>query len=67
MIMQNPVRPKCGRLVAFDSDDYHGMLPLKSRQRCALTFWFTFNQNFQELAYAEAETVLRSVANSYRA
>jgi predicted 2-oxoglutarate/Fe(II)-dependent dioxygenase YbiX len=59
--MQKTMRPKCGRLVGFESGDYHGVLPITAGRRCALAIWYTFNPNFQELAHAEAETLLRSL------
>ncbi|XP_037556852.2 prolyl 3-hydroxylase 3-like [Dermacentor silvarum] len=59
------VRPKCGRLVSFNSRNPHGVLPVFSGRRCALLVWMTHTREQQEAIRIETENILGySVANS---
>ncbi|KAH6940961.1 hypothetical protein HPB50_011169 [Hyalomma asiaticum] len=59
------VRPKCGRMVSFNSRNSHGVLPVFSGRRCAVLVWMTHTREQQERHRLEAESILGySVANS---
>lgn len=61
--VQRTVRPRCGRLVGFESGDYHGVLPITKGQRCAVAMWYTFNQQFQETSHQLARVSLENMAD----
>ncbi|RUS82121.1 hypothetical protein EGW08_010133, partial [Elysia chlorotica] len=50
---QVSVRPKCGRLVAFNAGHFHGVKAVKRGQRCALALWFTQQSMYKELAHIQ--------------
>ncbi|ESP05104.1 hypothetical protein LOTGIDRAFT_91939, partial [Lottia gigantea] len=54
LFLQVSVKPQCGRLVGFDSKEYHGVKAVTKGQRCALALWFTMNPNYKELAHSQA-------------
>ncbi|XP_075740352.1 prolyl 3-hydroxylase 3-like [Rhipicephalus microplus] len=59
------VRPKCGRMVSFNSRNPHGVLPVFSGRRCAVLVWMTHTKERQEAVRLEIENILGySVANS---
>ncbi|KAL1446781.1 hypothetical protein MTO96_028727 [Rhipicephalus appendiculatus] len=59
------VRPKCGRMVSFNSRNPHGVLPVFSGRRCAVLVWMTHTKERQEAIRVEVESILGySVANS---
>ncbi|KAL1447774.1 hypothetical protein MTO96_044222 [Rhipicephalus appendiculatus] len=59
------VRPKCGRMVSFNSRNPHGVLPVFSGRRCAVLVWMTHTKERQEAIRVEIENILGySVANS---
>ncbi|KAH7935037.1 hypothetical protein HPB52_003192 [Rhipicephalus sanguineus] len=59
------VRPKCGRMVSFNSRNPHGVLPVFSGRRCAVLVWMTHTRERQEANRVEIENALGySVANS---
>ena len=48
LIIQARVKPKCGRFVAFRSnqlENLHGVLGVTSGVRCALPVWFTLSDH----------------------
>ncbi|XP_052799879.1 prolyl 3-hydroxylase 1-like isoform X2 [Mya arenaria] len=51
---QISVSPVCGRLVAFNAGEFHGVKAVTSGQRCAIAMWFTHDPNFQEVARLHA-------------
>ena len=55
------VRPRCGRLVGFNSTNYHGVKAVLSGQRCAVALWFTLDVKFRELAHDLAHHLLNSI------
>ena len=57
--VQKKVRPKCGRVAAFMSGDYHGVQAVTKGRRCALAMWYTLNPAMQETNHAEARTLLK--------
>ncbi|KAK3755635.1 hypothetical protein RRG08_014602, partial [Elysia crispata] len=57
---QVSVRPKCGRLVAFNAGHFHGVKAVKKGQRCALALWFTHQAMFKELAHIQARKSLQT-------
>jgi len=61
LMFQQLVKPRCGRLIGFESSVYHGMTPIKSGRRCVLLISFTVNYNLRELAHLQAETLLRGL------
>jgi len=52
------VRPKCGRLVGFESSDYHGVKAVKRGRRCAVAMWYTFSPEYAEKTHREAFDLL---------
>ncbi|XP_053383819.1 prolyl 3-hydroxylase 1-like [Mercenaria mercenaria] len=57
---QISVKPQCGRLVAFNAGDYHGVKAVVSGQRCAIAMWFTHDPNFVEVSRLHAQRILQS-------
>lgn len=55
------MRPACGRLVAFNASNYHGVRAVVSGQRCAVALWFTMDKRYDEVAFAEARSMLDSL------
>lgn len=51
---QVSVPPRCGRMVGFNSGDYHGVRGVKKGRRCAIAMWYTMDPNTQELARLQA-------------
>jgi len=60
-MLQQLVKPRCGRVIGFESGIFHGMTPLTSGRRCVLLASFTVDRSQQELAHIQAETLLRGV------
>ncbi|XP_067929835.1 prolyl 3-hydroxylase 1-like isoform X2 [Watersipora subatra] len=56
---QASVKPKCGRLVAFNAGDFHGVKAVQSGRRCAVAVWFTLNPDFMELSRINALNLLK--------
>lgn len=48
-------------MVAFNSSNYHGVLPIYKGQRCAIALWFTLNEHDQETVHNQAWEVLKSL------
>ncbi|XP_065306115.2 prolyl 3-hydroxylase 3-like [Dermacentor albipictus] len=44
------IPPKCGRMVALNSRNPHGVLPVFSGRRCALLTWMTYESGEQDSA-----------------
>ncbi|XP_059168498.1 prolyl 3-hydroxylase 1-like isoform X2 [Physella acuta] len=63
---QVSLKSKCGRLVAFNAGEFHGVKAVKSGQRCALALWFTLNSRYKELAHTQAHRILRVVEDSQK-
>jgi len=61
LMFQQLVKPRSGRLIAYESSMFHGMTPIKSGRRCVLLISFTVNYNMRELAHLQAETLLRGL------
>ena len=59
--LQSTVRPTCGRLVAFNAGNYHGVQPVLSGQRCAVAMWFTLDPQYKEAAHGIAQNMLKDV------
>ncbi|KAF6026717.1 LEPRE1 [Bugula neritina] len=60
---QSSVKPKCGRLVAFNAGDYHGVKAVRSGRRCALAVWFTLDPHHSEQSRADARDMLDKLHN----
>ncbi|KAK6190033.1 hypothetical protein SNE40_001981 [Patella caerulea] len=58
---QVQVKPRCGRLVGFDSKEFHGVKAVRKGQRCALALWFTLNPNYKELAHVQARKIVSRI------
>ncbi|XP_050411166.1 prolyl 3-hydroxylase 1-like [Patella vulgata] len=58
---QVQVKPRCGRLVGFDSKEFHGVKAVRKGQRCALALWFTLNPNYKELAHVQARKIISRI------
>jgi predicted 2-oxoglutarate/Fe(II)-dependent dioxygenase YbiX len=52
------VKPQCGRFVAFNAGDYHGVKAVVKGQRCAIAMWFTHDPNFVEVSRLHAHRSL---------
>lgn len=59
--VQSSVKPKCGRMVMFESGHYHGVKPVLYGQRCALAIWFTLDPDFNEVSHEVARDVVKGV------
>ncbi|XP_060578759.1 prolyl 3-hydroxylase 1-like isoform X3 [Ruditapes philippinarum] len=55
---QISVKPQCGRFVAFNAGDYHGVKAVVKGQRCAIAMWFTHDPNFVEVSRLHAHRSL---------
>ncbi|XP_063400573.1 prolyl 3-hydroxylase 1-like isoform X3 [Mytilus trossulus] len=55
------IKPKCGRIVGFNSAELHGVKAVKKGKRCALAMWYTMDLNFKELARIEAKKMIDKV------
>lgn len=42
------MKPQCGRLVAFNAGEYHGVKAVTSGRRCAIAVWFTLDRHKAE-------------------
>lgn len=58
---QIALEPKCGRLVAFNAGDYHGVKAVTKGQRCAIAMWFTHDPNFVEVSRKHARRTLENI------
>jgi leucine proline-enriched proteoglycan (leprecan) len=58
------VAPKCGRLVGFSAgaENMHGVTAVTKGKRCAVALWFTFDPNYQEKSFDNAQILLSSVS-----
>ena len=56
------MKPQCGRLVAFNAGDYHGVKAVVRGQRCAIAMWYTHDPNFVEVSRLHAQRSLESLA-----
>ena len=56
---QSRLRPACGRLVAFDAMNYHGVLPVLQGHRCSIALWFTLDARYAEAAHPHAHRALQ--------
>lgn len=65
-IFQQTLRPKCGRLVGFESSDYHGVLAINKGKRCALAAWYTLDPDHVEPHHKDARAILDSQLPSER-
>lgn len=61
MTVQSSLKPKCGRVVAFNASQYHGVRPVLAGQRCAVALWFTLDRDFEEPGHPAAWNVLRQL------
>ncbi|KAL3842115.1 hypothetical protein ACJMK2_020167 [Sinanodonta woodiana] len=55
--VQVSVKPKCGRLVAFNAGDFHGVKAVLKGQRCALAMWYTMDSSYNEISRKYARRV----------
>ncbi|KAK3603207.1 hypothetical protein CHS0354_036134 [Potamilus streckersoni] len=55
--VQVSVQPKCGRLVAFNAGEFHGVKAVLKGQRCALAMWYTMDPDYNELSRLYARRV----------
>lgn len=53
--------PKCGRTVGFSAgkENMHGVTAITSGKRCAVALWFTFDPNYRETTFDEAQILLK--------
>ncbi|XP_052286889.1 prolyl 3-hydroxylase 1-like isoform X2 [Dreissena polymorpha] len=58
---QVSISPTCGRIVAFNAGEYHGVKGVTKGQRCAIAMWFTNDPNFVEVSRLHAIRRLRSI------
>ncbi|KAK3102772.1 hypothetical protein FSP39_013837 [Pinctada imbricata] len=58
---QVSVKPKCGRLVGFDSGEFHGVKAVTKGQRCAVALWFTMDPNHREISHIQARNILKKI------
>ncbi|ELU03063.1 hypothetical protein CAPTEDRAFT_167288, partial [Capitella teleta] len=56
--VQKTIRPKCGRMVAFESSDFHGVLPVTKGRRCAIAVWYTLDPLAKEGSHEAAQQLL---------
>ena len=63
LILQQKVRPSCGRLVGFEAGDYHGVEAVTQGKRCAVAVWYTLDPIDQETNHADANMVLNMLDN----
>jgi hypothetical protein len=56
--LQSTLKPKCGRLVGFNSGNYHGVKAVVKGQRCAVAMWYTLNEKYKEVAHSVAANLL---------
>ena len=52
------MKPKCGRFVAFNSGEYHGVKAVLKGQRCAIAMWYTHDPNHVEVSRLHAQRQL---------
>ena len=57
------MEPKCGRLVAFNAGDYHGVKAVTKGQRCAVAMWYTHNPDFTEVSRIHASRRLDALSS----
>lgn len=60
LCFQISLEPRCGRLVAFNAGDYHGVKAVKKGQRCAIAMWYTHDPNFVEVSRLHAQRTLEN-------
>ena len=48
LVFQYALKPKCGRIVSFNSANYHGVKAVLKGRRCALGIWFTSDPDYEE-------------------
>ncbi|KAG1703681.1 Prolyl 3-hydroxylase 1 [Nymphon striatum] len=51
---QAVVRPRCGRVVGFAADNWHGVNAVLKGQRCCLAMWFTLDPKHDEVSRSKA-------------
>ena len=66
IFLQSNVRPQCGRMVAFNATNYHGVHAVLAGQRCAVAIWFTLDENFSEVAHQTAREILNNIKPTSR-
>ena len=57
---QSSVSPTCGRVVGFNSSNYHGVKAVQKGQRCAIAMWYTLDPYYKEAAHDIAKHILRT-------
>ncbi|XP_071116185.1 prolyl 3-hydroxylase 2-like isoform X2 [Haliotis cracherodii] len=62
---ESKVGIKCGRLVAFESSDHHGVSIPYSEQRCALVIRYTTDPTKDDQAYVETIKALHKMDRKY--
>ncbi|KAL4225364.1 procollagen-proline 3-dioxygenase [Mactra antiquata] len=55
---QISLSPKCGRLVAFNAGEYHGVKAVTKGKRCAIAMWYTHKLDFVEVSRLHAQRTL---------
>lgn len=58
---QVSLQPHCGRLVAFNAGEYHGVKAVKVGQRCAIAMWYTHDPNFVEVSRLHVQKRLEKI------
>ena len=57
--LKHTVCPAVGRIVSFESSNYHGVEALTKGKRYALAMWFTLDPKEKEATYEATEKIVK--------